>query len=149
MAAGVTVEIERLNAFRERFEAVASEADPSLFVRTEHLDMELDMALVSEGLFQALQSLEPHGVGNPAPIFLARGIRLTNHRRFGKNSNHLACQTDRGIPVVWWNGASSVAGFNGANPVDVAFRLDWDAFRRCPRVVLMDVVSGHGEDVGR
>ena len=149
MAAGVTVELDRLDAFRDRFEAVASQADPSLFVRTELLDMELDMALVSEELFRALQLLEPHGVGNPVPVFLAKGIRLTNLRRFGRNSNHLACQTDRGIPVVWWNGASSVSRLNGSKPVDVAFRLDWDTFRRCPRMVLMGVVSGHGEEAGR
>ena len=40
------------------------------------LDAELSLADVTPELFQALQLMEPYGMGNPEPIFAARGVQL-------------------------------------------------------------------------
>jgi len=46
------------------------------FEPTLHLDAELSLHQVTPDLFQALESLQPFGVGNPQPVFAARAVRL-------------------------------------------------------------------------
>ncbi len=45
---------------------------PSDFDPTLDLDAELNLSAITPSLFQALQLLEPYGVGNPEPVFSAR-----------------------------------------------------------------------------
>jgi hypothetical protein len=51
------------------------------------LDAELDLADVTPELFQALQLLEPYGMGNPEPIFAARATQLTAPPRILKDKH--------------------------------------------------------------
>jgi single-stranded-DNA-specific exonuclease len=51
------------------------------------LDAELSLADVTPELFQALQLLEPYGMGNPEPVFAARGVQLTAPPRILKDKH--------------------------------------------------------------
>jgi single-stranded-DNA-specific exonuclease len=51
------------------------------------LDAELDLAGVTPQLFQALQLMEPYGMGNPEPVFAARGVQLTAPPRIMKDKH--------------------------------------------------------------
>ncbi len=51
------------------------------------LDAELDLADVTPQLFQALQLMEPYGMGNPEPVFAARGVQLTAPPRIMKDKH--------------------------------------------------------------
>ena len=51
------------------------------------LDTELDLADVTPKLFRALQLLEPYGMGNPEPVFAARGVPLTAPPRILKDKH--------------------------------------------------------------
>jgi len=73
-AAGGTVPVARFEAFREAArthftERVASE----LLQRIEEAEAELPLEAVTEALYQDLRRLEPHGMGNPRPVFLCPG----------------------------------------------------------------------------
>jgi len=47
----------------------------------------LDLADVTPQLFQALQLMEPYGMGNPEPVFAARGVQLTAPPRIMKDKH--------------------------------------------------------------
>jgi single-stranded-DNA-specific exonuclease len=51
------------------------------------LDAELDLADVTPQLFQLLQLMEPYGMGNPEPVFAARGVQLTAPPRILKDKH--------------------------------------------------------------
>jgi single-stranded-DNA-specific exonuclease len=51
------------------------------------LDAELDLDEVTPELFQAQRQLEPFGVGNPEPVFAARGVRLLAPPRMVKDKH--------------------------------------------------------------
>lgn len=51
------------------------------------LDAELDLTDVTPELFRALQFLEPYGIGNPEPVFAARGVRLAAPPRLLKDKH--------------------------------------------------------------
>lgn len=67
-AAGVTVAVEKIPEFRQRFETFLIEhpAQPSVLPEAE-ADLELGMA--NSVFYEQLRSLEPFGIGNPIPIF--------------------------------------------------------------------------------
>ena len=71
----------RLDAFA-RARLTPADFDPIL-----DLDAELDLADVTPELFQALQLLEPYGMGNPEPVFAARGVQLTAPPRILKDKH--------------------------------------------------------------
>jgi single-stranded-DNA-specific exonuclease len=71
----------KLDAFA-RARLTLADFDPTL-----DLDAELDLADVTPELFQALQLLEPYGMGNPEPIFATRGVQLTAPPRILKDKH--------------------------------------------------------------
>jgi single-stranded-DNA-specific exonuclease len=71
----------KLDAFT-RAHLTLADFDPTL-----DLDAELDLADVTPELFQALQLMEPYGMGNPEPIFAARAVQLTAPPRILKDKH--------------------------------------------------------------
>ena len=60
----------------------SADFDPTL-----DLDAELDLTEITPELFQALQLLEPYGMGNPEPVFAARGVQLAAPPRILKDKH--------------------------------------------------------------
>jgi single-stranded-DNA-specific exonuclease len=61
------------------------------------LDGELSLAEVTPELFQALELLEPYGMGNPEPVFAARGVQLAAPPRILKEK-HIKLKLRAGEP---------------------------------------------------
>jgi single-stranded-DNA-specific exonuclease len=80
-AANVAELRSRLDAFA-RTRLTLADFEPVLDV-----DAALSLDEVTPELFQALQMLEPYGVGNPEPIFSARAVRLTAPPRIMKDKH--------------------------------------------------------------
>ena len=71
----------RLDEFA-RGKLTLADFDPVLDV-----DAELGLADVTPELFQALELLEPYGMGNPEPVFAAHGVQLTAPPRILKEKH--------------------------------------------------------------
>jgi single-stranded-DNA-specific exonuclease len=131
MAAGLTVRRDRLEAFRNAFNAHArgSLAADDL-VPTRRIDLLVQLDELDLRLERLLQALEPCGPGNPAPVFGARGAAARNARVVG--ANHLRFVLDDGsarMSAIGFDWADRLPGDWAAGPVDVAFRLERDEFR--------------------
>jgi single-stranded-DNA-specific exonuclease len=82
MPAANIVELRtRIDAFA-RVRLTLADFDPVLDV-----DAELHLGDITPQLFQALRMLEPYGVGNPEPVFSARGAQLTAPPRIMKEKH--------------------------------------------------------------
>jgi single-stranded-DNA-specific exonuclease len=71
----------RLDAFA-RARLTSADFDPIL-----DLDAELDLSEITPKLFHALELLEPYGMGNPEPVFAARGLQLAAPPRILKDKH--------------------------------------------------------------
>jgi single-stranded-DNA-specific exonuclease len=148
-AAGLTISSERIAEFSDRLEEIASEYPANIFIPHGKVDLELELALVGPELFRALQSLEPHGMGNPAPVFGLRGEKLNSIKVFGKEKKHLRLEFSNGVEALWWRSAHRLSGENGETALpfvpgqaqDIVFRLAWDSYRN--KVVLEIIDLGH------
>ncbi len=75
-AVGASLPASRFEAFRrEARELFAARVPREALDRVEEADAELELDRIGPDLAAELSRLEPHGTGNPAPLFLARGVR--------------------------------------------------------------------------
>ena len=88
MAAGLTLKLDCLDAFRQDINQVAQ--TEHLSFRNELLvDEELTEEMVSIEQIEALQFLAPFGTGNPIPRFLLQPKSVDNLRRIGVERHHI------------------------------------------------------------
>jgi len=86
MAAGLSIRQEQIPAFAQHFEAsVRAVTRPDDFIPEATVDAELSFAEIGDRLVRDLVQLEPHGPGNPEPVFLTRGVVVISHRVVGEN----------------------------------------------------------------
>ncbi len=90
MAAGLTVRKENLPALKERLSAIiARELFDTELAPMLKAEMELNLSDLHPSLFNFLNDLEPTGVENPSPLFIARGVEIRKIWAVGKTRDHL------------------------------------------------------------
>ena len=83
-AAGFKVRLDRIAAFRDRFNAHVSSHFPGGTPAPRLvLDAEVPLSALTFGLLKDLDKLEPYGAGNPKPKFLASGLKAEAPRPIG------------------------------------------------------------------
>lgn len=90
MAAGFTVATEKV-AELEIFltEQVQHVLPDELLSRMVRIDCELPLQYISQKLYDILQQLQPFGMGNPEPTFVAK-VTIVSFRLVGKDKNHVS-----------------------------------------------------------
>lgn len=89
-AAGLTMQADLVPELRRRLNLVIAEScDLRCYVPTREYDLALPLSQVNLELIDALGQLQPTGFGNPAPVFLARGVQVQLMRKVGREQQHL------------------------------------------------------------
>jgi single-stranded-DNA-specific exonuclease len=133
-AAGVTIVPGNVEAFAERFNAVAgARLTADDLVPELRVDLELPIALATDGFEALLRHLEPFGAGNPSPLFVARGVSLVGApRTVGKERDHLKLRLTDGaaeLEAIGWGLGSRGASLALGAAIDIAFRLERDEYQ--------------------
>ena len=85
-AAGFTLRDRCLEEFREKINAASHLTEEDFTVKVKG-DMILPLSQVSEQLVEGIRLLEPFGLGNARPVFLARDLKVRSLKILGKNRN--------------------------------------------------------------
>ncbi|MBJ7259064.1 MAG: single-stranded-DNA-specific exonuclease RecJ [Chthoniobacterales bacterium] len=130
MAAGLNVNREKFDEFRRKFGGLAARSlQPADLTPRLTIDARIDVADLEQAHLEELSLLEPCGMGNPAPVFCARGVAPVNgpdvlkekHVRFRVRGR------EEMLAAIYFNGASEK--FPRA-PWDVAFKLVRNEYRQ-------------------
>lgn len=89
MAAGFSIDTEKLEMFKIELVKKATEIEKELFNRLLVIDLELSFNVISLDLFYALQALSPFGMGNPTPVFMTKAVVIVSLGKVGKEGKHL------------------------------------------------------------
>ncbi|MEJ2701873.1 MAG: single-stranded-DNA-specific exonuclease RecJ [Sedimentisphaerales bacterium] len=102
MAAGLTIEPEKIDQFATEFEAYASQnLKRSDTAAKLHIEALVPLAEFRRGTVNELQQLGPFGQGNPEPTFATKGVRLIGPpRRVGTGRDHLQLAITDGTASV-------------------------------------------------
>jgi len=129
-AAGFTLPSDRIPDLETAFEACARDAlSPDDLDPVVRVDAEIDLADLNWNFYQAVKSLEPHGLGNTTPVFASRGVRLAGLRIFKERHLRLrVSQGSRSCDAVAWRGVQQYPGLDCGQELDLAFTVDENTF---------------------
>jgi len=102
MAAGITIETEKIEQFAADFEAYAKDnLNENDIVAKLDIDAQAPLGEFRREMVSELQMLGPFGQGNPEPVFATNGVRLANPpRRVGSGGDHLQLTITDGLAAV-------------------------------------------------
>lgn len=86
MAAGCSLEIEKLEEFRRRINAESTLTEED-FVQKVHIDIDMPVDYLNLDFIEQLSVLEPFGKANKKPLFAHRKLKIEQVRVFGKGKN--------------------------------------------------------------
>ena len=131
-AAGLTVNAANVDAFAERFNQVALDRlKPDDLVRELRVDLDLPLSEATDDLEKLLRHMEPFGIGNPGPLFVARSVTVaTNATKIGANGVKFAVEAPQGpMEAVGWGLSDRSGELRAGATVDIAYKLERNEFR--------------------
>ncbi len=90
-AAGLTMKLENLNAFIQKFEYVVdNQIDDELLIPQISIDAKLNLNQITAKFYKILKQFAPFGPENMRPTFITENVFITNNsRKIGKDKTHL------------------------------------------------------------
>jgi single-stranded-DNA-specific exonuclease len=136
MAAGFTVAATKIEEMRYRLNRHASEvlSDDDIG-RTLNADAEITLEDATVECAKSLARLEPHGIGNPQPLFLMRRLPLRAVQTLKeKHLKFLIGREKVEIEALWWNATEYQPKITGASEISLMCRLEinrWNGHENC------------------
>ncbi len=135
-AAGFACDAGVLPELNERLTSIAAEQLGEAQPLSEGIvDAEAQPGELMGRTFQALRRLEPHGVGNPAPIFMTRGVEVVKASTMGADGKHFRL-TVRSGGALWDIVAFRQNWLDGTRRVDIVYTIEVDHWNGQQRVRL-------------
>jgi single-stranded-DNA-specific exonuclease len=133
-AAGLTMPIENVPAFREKFERiVAGRILPEQLIPPVEIDSLLKLSDVTPGFFNLLRQMEPFGPGNSNPVFEAQNVYIvSNSARIVGNSHLKLTLTQDGhftIDAIGFGLGEYHERILQGYPFSVCFTVEMNEFR--------------------
>ena len=132
-AAGLTLEVDKVDEFKERFEAtVAARLEDHLLIPKITIDSMLSLDQVSWKFYNVIDQMAPFGPGNMKPVFLSRKVKLYGTARLlkGKHLKFKAKQVngDNVIDAICFNGAHHYEQLQTSSHFAICYAIDANEF---------------------
>ncbi len=127
-AVGFSLPSAAVPELRRRMEAYAAErATPETLAKEISCHAELPLEQITPQLMTWLEKFEPVGIGNPAPVFVAYGVRVAGPLKRLKEK-HLKLRLQQGSArydcLAWnWAERAEAMGLKEGSVIDIAYKL--------------------------
>jgi len=143
-AAGLTVELDRLDEFRDAFKQVAAELLTEELLTPEiKIDAELQLSDLTPKFIRVLSQFSPFGPENMRPVFAARSVEVLGQPRIvGKNHLRFKVRSNTHVvDAIGFNLGHLLNRVRSGSKVDVVFSLDEGEFagETVPQLKIRDV----------
>lgn len=124
-AAGMTMELNSVDAFRLKFEEVVSSTiDPKLLIPEIIIDAEISFREIVPSFFNIINQMEPFGPQNLCPVFVTRHVSNTGFSRIVKE-DHIRFVVKENNVTLTGIGFGMAKKFDLlARPVDIVYKID-------------------------
>lgn len=135
-AAGLTLKLENIEAFKAKFEQIVSETiNEEMLTPQINIDAQIKLSDITPDLYNMLQKFAPFGPNNTIPVFMTENvINFIGTKRVGRNNEHLklvvvddtrACNDRSGIGFGMGNLYEQV---NSGSFFDICYTLQENEF---------------------
>ena len=136
-AAGLTMKLENLPLFTERFEKFVSETiNPEQLIPVVEIDTELQLKEINDKFFRILKQFQPFGPENLSPVFISENVVDNGYgRTVGPNGEHLKLtliqeeNPFKVFPAIAFHQGHDFKKVNQGNPFDICYQLMENDFR--------------------
>ena len=143
-AAGLTVELDRVDEFRDAFKQVAAELLTEELLTPEiKIDAEVQLSDLTPKFIRVLNQFAPFGPENMRPVFASRSVEVLGQPRIvGKNHLRFKVRSNTHVvDAIGFNLGHLLNRVRSGSKVDVAFSLDEGEFagETVPQLKIRDV----------
>jgi single-stranded-DNA-specific exonuclease len=143
-AAGLTVELDRIDEFREAFKQVATELlTEDLLTPEIKIDAEVQLSDLTPKFIRVLNQFAPFGPENMRPVFAARNVEVLGQPRIvGKNHLRFKVRSNTHVvDAIGFNLGHLLSRVRSGSKIDVAFSLDESEYagETVPQLKIRDV----------
>jgi single-stranded-DNA-specific exonuclease len=136
-AAGITLKIENIPAFIERFEgAVAKNIKQDQLVPSILIDAQMELRDITPKFYRILKQFQPFGPENMLPVFLTKNVVDNGSGRIvGNTGEHLKleliqeAEPFRVYPTIGFQLAQHFNFIKKGNPFDICYSIEENEFR--------------------
>ena len=136
-AAGLTMRPERVEEFTRRFNAYVEEnIDPITLQPQVEIDSELFFSNITPAFRRDLNRFQPFGPGNPAPVFVPRGVVSHGEtKRVGADCEHLRRdlrqrqKPNTTIQTIAFQQPTHYEWIRAGHPIDVCYQIVENHYR--------------------
>ena len=132
-AAGLSVATEKVEVLRKEISKLADEwLEPIDFIPYERVDALITIDEIDYDLIGMIEQLEPHGIGNPRPVFLIENATVANCQKIGNDKQHvklLLKQDGATIEALYFNGSDDCKSLTEESKVSLIGELSLNEWR--------------------
>ncbi len=123
LAAGLTVDSDKIDLFREKINEFAMQGD--MAVPVLNIDCKINPVSINVDLLSSINILEPFGAENPQPLFGLYNMELTGIQPVGagKHLRLVLRRKNTSVTVIVFSVTQEEFSFNIGDKVDVAVKL--------------------------
>jgi single-stranded-DNA-specific exonuclease len=152
-AAGMTLQVENVEAFRNKFEeTVAATITPDLLIPELIIDAEINFADVRYPFYNIICQMEPFGPENLRPLFIAKRVVDTGFSRILKEQHvrFVLKQNNITLTGIGFGMASCLEILKTGEPVDIAFKIEENEYNGAKNLQLrvVDCRKSPGDEIG-
>jgi single-stranded-DNA-specific exonuclease len=126
-AAGLTLELDKVELFRKKFEEIVSSTiSPELLIPEIVIDAEVNFTDINWPFYNILQQMEPFGPDNLRPVFITKNVFDTGYSKIVKEE-HIRFSLKQNNVVLTGIGFGMADKFQllqTKKPLDIVFKID-------------------------
>ncbi|MFN0049248.1 MAG: single-stranded-DNA-specific exonuclease RecJ [Cytophagales bacterium] len=139
-AAGMTLELKNIDAFKARFEEVVSaRIAPDQLIPKINIDVEVGLDFASQKTFNIIKQMEPFGPGNMTPVFLTQKLLPENPRIVGEKHLKFGVKMPNSNikkEAIAWGMADYFEILSSLKPIDICYSLSENTFNNITAIEL-------------
>ena len=132
MAAGFSISTVKIKKFSKGINKIAQEElTEEILSRRLKIDAEVHFNQLNQELFDELRGFEPTGLGNPAPLFVTKGVNILHARAVGRDGDHLKLKLEESgiaFSAIAFYKAAYYTNLPPDSRIDIAFSLEENTF---------------------
>lgn len=133
-AAGLTMELEKVEEFCERFErAVAEMIQAEQLIPSIDIDLEIGFEQINERFYDSMNRMAPFGPSNMRPLFVSHRVSDTGRSRRVGDGTHLKLDvlqegTKKSMKGIAFNMGENLERMQQGEPFSIVYSLEMNEF---------------------